>query len=112
MGTSGLMTIITDTMTDKTASGSEVNDGLLQQILTSDNLKNTAVQSTGVVYVNGVTGGVITNTGKIETISAQPTVTTPTPSQPKVVQPSQGQTNSALSDEDKSQLEQFMNNWF
>ena len=37
LGSSGLMTIITDTMSDKTASGSEVNDGLLQQILTSDN---------------------------------------------------------------------------
>ena len=111
LGSSGLMTIITDTMSDKTASGSEVNDGLLQQILTSDNLKNTAVQSTGVVYVTGVTGGVITNTGKIETISAQPP-TTSASTQPRVVTPSQQQPSSTLSDEDKSELEKFMSNWF
>lgn len=112
IGSTGLRDILSDTLADKTASGSEVNEWLLQQILTTDTLRNTATQNTGtVINVSGLTGEVVVNTGPIETISAQPPKTITTPSQPTVVRPSQ-QPASSLSDQDKSELANFLENWF
>lgn len=80
--------------------------------MTTDTLRNTATQNTGtVINVSGLTGEVVVNTGPIETISAQPPKTITTPSQPTVVRPSQ-QPASSLSDQDKSELANFLENWF
>lgn len=112
IGSTGLREILNDTLTDKTSSGSEVNESLIQQILTPNNLRDTATQSTGtVINVNGLSGWVVVNTWPIETISAQITPTSPATTQPTVVRPSQ-QPSSSLSDKDKNELAQFLENWF
>lgn len=109
IGSTWLKEILSDTITDKTTSWAELNEDLLEQILTPDNLRETATQSTGtVIYIDGLTWAVVVTATGSETLSTQPT----TPSQPTVVRPSQDTSSSSLSDEDMSQFEKFISNWF
>lgn len=104
---SGLIDLIEDTMSDKTTSGSTENDSLIKQILTSETLETSVQQP--VVQVQWLSGGVVINTGTIETISAQ---TTTSVSTPKVVNTSStsSQTSSSaqLSEQDKNEMQKFL----
>lgn len=88
-----LLKEMSDIVVNTTWSTTITNDQIVQQILNEENLEQ------GVI-VPWMSGRVITQTGPIETISAQPIVTTKTTS-------SSSQPQSTLSAEDKRQAEEF-----
>lgn len=90
-GSAWLLEKLSDTMSDKSSS-SETNEQIVEQILTEDRLQE------GVV-VSWISGKVIIQTGKVDTISAVPQ-TSPKTSTTTT-------TKTTLSQEDERQAEEF-----
>lgn len=105
---SGLIDLIEDTMSDKSTSGSTENDSLIKQILTSETLETSVQQP--VLQVQWLSGGVVINTGTIETISAQPTTPVSTPKVVNTSSSASSQTSSStqLSEQDKNEMQKFL----
>ena len=93
---------------DRSTSGSTENDSLIKQILTSETLETSVQQP--VLQVQWLSGGVVINTGTIETISAQPTTPVSTPKVVNTSSSASSQTSSStqLSEQDKNEMQKFL----
>ena len=103
IGSSWFIELINDTLSDK-SSLEDDNKELIEKILTSDTIKNNVQQP--VVDISTLTGETTANTWNIQTIIVVPTQVQSTP--PRVVRPVQEPVSPQLSQEDKSELEKFI----